>query len=115
MNFPQALTEFDNDPDFLSEVLTGFLQNANGQITTLRKAVADGQAEIVSNEAHAIKGGAANLTADALAKIAADLELVAKTGSLTQADCLIAELEVNLHRLDAFAQSQMAQHPKDTP
>jgi CheY-like chemotaxis protein len=113
MNVAQALAEFDNDPEFLMEVLAGFLQNANGQIQTLREAVSNGQAEIVNNEAHAIKGGAANLTANALAAVAADLESIAKTGALTQAAGIIDELENNLHRLEAFAHSQMAQLTKD--
>ncbi len=115
MNFSRALTEFDNDPAFLMEVLDGFLQNANHQISTLRKAAANGQASVVSNEAHAIKGGAANLTADKLAKVAMDLELIAKNGSMSRADEFINELEMNLHRLAAFAESRRERYLKDAP
>ncbi|MBW1908477.1 MAG: PAS domain S-box protein [Deltaproteobacteria bacterium] len=65
--------------NFEKAVLEGFLENVRSQIGTLRKAISDGDAEVVRSEAHSIKGGAANLTADALSKVALELENIGKS------------------------------------
>ncbi|MCB2149310.1 MAG: response regulator [Deltaproteobacteria bacterium] len=108
MDYGRALEEFDNDKAFLMEVLTGFIKNVAGQIDTLREAAANGEADTVISESHSIKGGASNLTADALAGIAADLEKDGKAGVLTQANEKIENLKKELQRVEAFAQSLVA-------
>ena len=72
MNFEQACHEFDGDRDFLKEVLTGFFDIAGTQIDTIHQAISNGDAEKVWQEAHSIKGGAANLTAEILSRTASD-------------------------------------------
>ena len=106
MNMAQALEEFDNDPEFLMDVLAGFIQNVNQQVNILRTAVADDAVETVINEAHAIKGGASNLTADSLATVALELEQIGKTGTLSQAPRIIDDLEDNLRQLEIFANTR---------
>ena len=103
INYHQAIAEFDNDPDFLMEVLSGFLKRVDQQIHTIRAAIADGNADLLAKEAHAIKGGAANLTADALAGAAARLEVTGKSGRLTRAADIVSTLDRERIRLHAFA------------
>ena len=106
MDYARALEEFDDDEAFLLEVMRGFIDNVNDQVDLLRKAVAGGAAEVVINESHAIKGGASNLTADALASAAADLETVGQSGVLTQAGEKIDNLEKEIQRIQAFAEAR---------
>jgi PAS domain S-box-containing protein len=108
IDYARALEEFDNDEAFLLEVMNGFIDNVNDQIHLLRKAVADGAADVVINESHAIKGGASNLTAEALADVAADLEMAGKSGVLTQAGEKIDHLKKEIQRIEAFAETRVA-------
>ena len=48
------------------EVLKGFTNNVRGQIDAIQQAFETRDADRVRREAHSIKGGAANLRADAL-------------------------------------------------
>ncbi len=74
INFDKAVEEFEGDKEFLIEVLNAFLENAETQTGTIRQAISDGDAEVVRKEAHSIKGGSANLTANTLSDIAYELE-----------------------------------------
>ena len=68
----------------------------------IRQAIADDDAECVREEAHAMKGGAANLTADYLAGIAFELEKVGKTGFLTGGLDLLEKVEKECSRLEDY-------------
>ena len=78
MNFERAVEEFERDREFLMEVLEGFMGNVRAQIGTIRQAISDGDADQIREEAHSIKGGAANLTADNLSEVALELENIGK-------------------------------------
>ena len=108
MDYVRALEEFDNDEAFLLDVMSGFIDNVNSQIDRMRRAAADGKADVVINESHAIKGGASNLTADALASAAADLEKAAKSGVLAEASEKIDNLKKEIQRIEAFAETRVA-------
>ena len=103
MNFARAIEEFDGDKKFLMEVLEGFIKNATAQIATMRQALSDGNMEAIGREAHAIKGGAANLTADALSEIASELMNIGKSGILKEGIEILERLEKELHRLEVYA------------
>jgi len=103
MGYERALEEFEGDEDFLMEVIEGFLENVSAQIVTMRQAISDGDAEALRREAHAIKGGAANLTAEKLSGIAFELENIGVSGVLGKGIEVIDKLEQEFHRLKAFA------------
>ena len=88
-----ALEEFLGDRAFLVEVLDGFLGNVEGQLPVLRQALDGGDGERLSREAHAIKGGAANLTAERLSTLASELEVMGKSGRLAGAEDLLRRIE----------------------
>lgn len=102
-DFERAIKEFEGDKDFLSLVIDGFLDKVKIQTTTIRQAIAKGDAELVTKEAHAIKGGASNLTADYLAAIAYELEKIGQSGSLTGGMDILERLENEFYRLEEFA------------
>ena len=78
LDLDRALDEFMGEKDILIGVLQEFVKNATVQIDTIRRAAGTAGYEVMASEAHAIRGGAANLTADALAHIASDLENAAE-------------------------------------
>jgi CheY-like chemotaxis protein/HPt (histidine-containing phosphotransfer) domain-containing protein len=106
LNFNRALDEFDGDKVLLMKLINGFIDIARGQINIIRKAISDGDMEIVRREAHSIKGGSANLTAMELSKIALGLEKTAKTGTKEESMDLLSRLEQEFLRLEAFANRQ---------
>ena len=106
MDFEAAVEEFEGDKEFLMEVLEGFLENVRAQIPTIHKAISDGDAEVVRREAHSIKGGAANLTADVLSKIAFELENIGKSGHLEGSIEVLERLEKEFYLLEAYVRNQ---------
>jgi HPt (histidine-containing phosphotransfer) domain-containing protein len=59
--------------------------------------------EVVRSQAHSIKGGAANLTAIDLSKIALNLEEITKTGPIDDSMDMLSRLEQEFLRLETFA------------
>jgi PAS domain S-box-containing protein len=102
MDFARALEEFEGNREFLTGLLEKFLENVRAQLGTLREALDRADAEILRREAHAIKGGAANLAAAELSSAAAELEKTAKSGSLGEAPGGLKRLEAAYRRLDEF-------------
>jgi len=102
MNFEKAIEEFEGDKEFLMDVLKGFLENVRAQIETIHQAISKGDAEVVRKEAHSIKGGAANLTADELSKIAFELENLGKSGMLEEDDVVLERLKKEFYRLENY-------------
>ncbi|MBW2128313.1 MAG: PAS domain S-box protein [Deltaproteobacteria bacterium] len=102
MDFQKALAEFEGDREFLMEVAEGFLRNADTQIETMRRAIADGDAETLRKEAHAMKGGAANLTAEKVARYALRLENLGKSGKLEESTPVLKMLCEELECLKKY-------------
>jgi two-component system sensor histidine kinase/response regulator len=98
-NHEKALVEFDGDKVFLKDVATEFLVKVRSQIQIIRDYVATGDGELLSREAHAIKGGAANLTAMELSNTALSLEMIGKSGNLEGAPGALENLEKGLESL----------------
>jgi PAS domain S-box-containing protein len=102
MNYERAVHEFDGDAAFLKEILGAFLENAKKQAASIRSAIETGDALTVQKEAHSIKGGAANLTADGLAACARDIERTGRDSDLTGAAEAFTLFFSELERLDAY-------------
>jgi signal transduction histidine kinase/CheY-like chemotaxis protein len=102
INIKKAIEEFEGDQQLLSEVLEGFAEKVGEQIGTIRKALSCGDAETVKKEAHAIKGGAANITANALSGIAHELECKGKSHELNGAGEITDSLEREFEALKRF-------------
>ena len=110
INFERAIREFDGDKEFLMEVLSGFLENVTAQIGIIRSAISSGNAEIIQKEAHSIKGGSLNLTANALSIIAIELENIGKSGHLERGLEVLKRLEKEARRLAAYSRDRQNTH-----
>ncbi len=102
LDFERALAEFEGNREFLTGLLERFLENVRNQLGIIREALDRADSEILRREAHAIKGGAANLAAAELSSAAAELEKTAKSGSLGEAAGELEKLEKAYRRLDEF-------------
>ncbi len=99
IDLDKALEEFVGQSAVLRNVLSGFQEAAREQIGHIKAALDSQDAETVRKEAHAIKGGAANLTADTLSAIAHELEKVGASGNLGKAAAVLDQLTAELERL----------------
>ncbi len=102
MNLKRALEEFEDDKAFLKEVTEEFLENVRYQIETMRQSISGEDYETLEREAHSIKGGAANLTADSLSGVALELEKIGKSGKPEGASEGLEKLEKAFYRLEAY-------------
>ena len=104
IDLPKALEEFLGQKEVLNEILVSFQTKVQEQISLIEQALNTEDAETVRKEAHAIKGGAANLTADPLAAVALELENIGKSGRLEKGASTLHALENELNRLSTFLQ-----------
>lgn len=104
MDFDRAVAEFEEDKALLLDVLKGFLENMRKQLLDMKNAVEYRDVEKIRNEAHKIKGGASNLTADALAAIALELEKCAKFEDLRGCKVHLETLNSEFARFESYVQ-----------
>jgi len=105
LDYYRAVEEFGGDETFLLQVIDGFLTNLGVQTKIIYQALRDNDTKVIMREAHSIKGGAANLTAEDLASIANQLDQTAKAGVLHDGLAMFERLEVEIARLADFVES----------
>ena len=110
MDMTRAVEEFGNDRAFLLEVLRKFLDAAQTQTSRIRAAIDADDAATVAKEAHALRGGAANLTASRLQAAAHALEENALNGPEAM-ESAFATLLTELNALSDFVGSRAAEQP----
>jgi HPt (histidine-containing phosphotransfer) domain-containing protein len=81
----------ESDFDLLIET---FVSDSRERITTLRTAVATGDAPTVRASAHSFKGSSLNICAPLLSELCRQLELEGKEGQLISARDLLVSIEV---------------------
>jgi PAS domain S-box-containing protein len=108
MDYNRALDEFMGRKEVLDQVTRSFLETVRRQIERMRRAMENGDAETLAREAHAIKGGAANLTAMDLAEAARELEHLGKTADLASAAKALERMENELVLLDVYLEDLWA-------
>jgi CheY-like chemotaxis protein/HPt (histidine-containing phosphotransfer) domain-containing protein len=104
LNLDRAIQEFMGKKEILYAVLHEFIINAKIRIASIHQAVKGFDYDLIASEAHGLKGGAANLTADKLAGLAADLE---EAGAARQPDLsaeLADKLEQEFYNLEKYIQ-----------
>ncbi|WP_337059795.1 hybrid sensor histidine kinase/response regulator [Kineococcus sp. G2] len=70
----------DEDRLLFAQLLTSFVQRAPGAVAGLEESLAAADARELETRAHSLKGSAANLGAEVLAQLCADLEARARAG-----------------------------------
>lgn len=100
IDWTQAAIEFCGDTDLLKTIIEKFLEKVAEQTVILEQAVAEGDVQTIAREAHKIKGGAANLMADPLARAAGLLETDAKLGKVADIRTFLTHLKWEFERLE---------------
>ncbi|MEE8399595.1 MAG: response regulator [Desulfobacterales bacterium] len=106
MDYEAVLEDFEGDKELLAETTDLFLATVSNQLGMLRQAISDNNADLVRLEAHSIKGGAANLTANELSRIASELEKIGKSGILEKATAALGQLEEEFSLLQNYAENK---------
>jgi PAS domain S-box-containing protein len=114
LDYQAALDEFMGNEQVLIGVLEGFVKNVEMQLPSIRQAVVDRNFELFRKEAHSIKGGAGNLSAAALSRLAAELEQLGKDQNLTGIEPLLIRFESEFSRLKQIvnAHSRRMERPE---
>ncbi len=111
IDMDKALEDFEGDYPFLMEVLEGFIQALDEQMGSIQKAVSVKDADALQREAHAIKGGASNLVAGALADAARDLEEMGESNDFQNSGKVLENFDREYNRLKGYAQRLLKQGP----
>ena len=75
-----SMEMLDGDRELLQELIELFTENTKKTLVTLEEATRKNDAQGVGHAAHSVKGSAANLCAERLRVLAADLEEAARDG-----------------------------------
>jgi two-component system, sensor histidine kinase and response regulator len=102
LDLEEAVREFGGDRELVVTVIGKFLDKAEAQVQVLNDALDQQDRETLRQEAHKIRGGAANLTAVPLAQAAEKLERIAPSGSFAEAVEQVAQLKQEFDRLKQF-------------
>ena len=108
LDLDRAIQEFMGKKEIFLGVLQKFIVSAAARIDNIRQAVTTADYQVIGLEAHGLMGGAANLKADKLANLAADLE---KAGQEQQPD-LTAELAEKLAQEFYNLEKYVQQYPE---
>ncbi len=106
LDFEKALEDFMGDKELLIEALTVFLEDLGGQIQIMHQALADNDTEVVGKEAHSIKGGAGNVGAHTISKIAFQIQKIAASGELEKGKGALERLEEAFNALKVFLKNK---------
>ena len=105
MNFDAMMNEFNGDKAFLVEILGDFIGEVRVQVGNIRKALSQGDAEVVRKESHAIKGGAANMSADNLSRTAYEMEKAGRSGEMEDGLDIFLSLEESFRLLETYVEN----------
>jgi HPt (histidine-containing phosphotransfer) domain-containing protein len=94
LDFEKALERAMGDKDFLKMLLGGFIQELPDQIELLKAAVADTDTVALTEQAHKLKGSAANLSAQGVSSAAKSLEEIGRSQKLDNANQIL-EILIN--------------------
>ena len=104
LDMDKAIEEFMGQKEILFGILQDFVNIAGAQIENICRAVDCSDYGSIASEAHAIKGAAANLTADKLARLASDLEQAAEKQQPDLSAELAGKLEQEFNNLVQYNQ-----------
>jgi CheY-like chemotaxis protein len=104
INLDRALSEFMGEKEILYGLLKEFTAKVRSQIKAIQQAILSQDYKVVAQQAHSIKGGAANLTADKVAGMASDLEKAADLKQAEPVGHLVGKLEEKLQQLETYLQ-----------
>jgi HPt (histidine-containing phosphotransfer) domain-containing protein len=96
------LDRLSGDEDLCKELLDAFLEDMPIQLDRLNQAAAEGDLGLVKRQAHTIKGASANIGAQALSRVAFEVEMAARDGRLDRVSLSCGNLADTFERLRQF-------------
>ena len=88
--------ESAGSPGLLRELIDTFFKEADGQLAKVRAGVADRNGPVVQKASLALKGSSANLGAQAMSRMCAELHELSRSADWTRAADLLPRLESEL-------------------
>ena len=101
-----ALVHFDGDRDFMLEMCRDFRDHLPKRVEELLFALRGVDINLLTRQAHTLKGVALNFNADYLAKLSARLEECCRNESLTEASVLVEKIEKEAVRVGEYLSHQ---------
>lgn len=96
----EALVELlDENPDLIITIVDSFLHDCPDYMDAIRRAVEEGDAEVLKREAHGLKGATGSLRAEPASEAALVLEEIGRSGDFAEADPALETLEHEIDRL----------------
>jgi HPt (histidine-containing phosphotransfer) domain-containing protein len=80
------------------KILVKFQDRLGDDVDAISQAISQSDANQLSQLAHGLKGAAANLSAESLRTVAAELEVIGRASELDRAEAALAELKVERDR-----------------
>ncbi len=102
LDLEKALERAMGDKDFLKMLLGGFIQELPDQIESLKVAVAGTDTVALTEQAHKLKGAAANLSAYGISSAAKSLEEIGQSQNMEEANQILEVLLNETIRLTEF-------------
>jgi signal transduction histidine kinase/CheY-like chemotaxis protein/CHASE1-domain containing sensor protein/PAS domain-containing protein len=102
INWRQLLEQSDEDEALTQEVIDAWLSRNPETMEALNQAVKTGNAKEIFTLAHTIKGSAATICAQAVARAAFGLETAGKEETLHDIETLFSRLQTEFDRLKTF-------------
>ena len=102
LDFEKALERAMGDKDFLKMLLGGFVRELPDQIESLKVAVAGTDAVALTEQAHKLKGAAANLSAYGVSSAAKSLEEIGRSQNMDEANQILEVLLNESKRLTEY-------------
>ena len=98
-NLEDAMERVDGDRELLKEIIDIFFEDCPNQLARIKDGISTGDAKIIEEAAHSLKGASSNIGAMAVRQKAYELELMGKKAELQRAKKAIIELENEVKRL----------------
>lgn len=100
-----VLARVGGDEQLLKEIARLFLGEYPKEIAEIRRAIEVGSAKDLERAAHSLKGAVANFGAEPTKEAALRLELIGKSGDLTEARTALKALQESLSDLRPFLEA----------
>lgn len=106
IDYDRALEEFLGDRIFLDTILKGFVATAVEQLKKINRSLIESDLEAIRKEAHAIKGGAANLVAMPLSEAASHTEILAREKNTEELTKAVEKMTVEFDRFRRYLEGR---------
>ena len=101
----ELLIRIDDDMELLGELIELFLEDYPQLMTEIEQGIAAQDAFILKRSAHTLKGSVGNFCANAAFQAAFELEQAGSAGDFTDADRKLANLKLQMARVEESLKS----------